>query len=217
MKVSVRRLVLVMVKGMALVMLVAGCASKSDYDKAVADLASCRSQLAACQADERSKLDQADDLLVQEKRLRETFETQTKSQALEIERLRGRLMLRVLDRLLFDSGSVNILPEGRKILDQLLASLEDEQFDIMVEGHTDSVPIGARLRPKYASNWDLSCGRAVSVIGYLERTVGIAPTRMVAVCHSKYRPVADNNSAANRQQNRRVTIVLAPAGSMKHE
>ena len=53
MKVSVRRLVLVMVKGMALVMLVSGCASKSDYDKAVADLASCRSQLAACQADER--------------------------------------------------------------------------------------------------------------------------------------------------------------------
>ncbi|MDP4910427.1 MAG: OmpA family protein [Pseudomonadales bacterium] len=205
-----------MVLGMAtLALFLSGCVSKSTYDKAVADLAGCRQQLQTCQQDQRTALDQAEVLRAQEQRLRTSLEAQAKIQAVEIEQLQGRLLLRVLDKVLFNSGSAEILADGRKVLDQLLASLQDTQFDILVEGHTDNVAIGARLRSRYASNWELSCNRATSVIAYLERTGGIAPARMAAMCHSKYRPVGANASAADRQQNRRVTIVLTPAGSFK--
>ena len=81
---------------------------------------------------------------------------------------------------------------------------------IRIEGHADTVRIGPKLKKKYFSNWELSTGRASSVVRYFLDRHGIEPTRMEAVGFSKYRPVASNDTEEGRQRNRRVEIVLTP-------
>lgn len=149
-----------------------------------------------------------------EKGLRERLRGELGSRDVEIEHLRSQLTVRVLDRILFDTGSAEILPRGREVLDQVAAALAGGDETIRIEGHADSVPIGRTLKSKYYSNWELSTGRSSSVVRYFESAHGIDPTRMEAVGYSKYRPIATNDTEENRQRNRRVEIVLTP---WKHE
>jgi chemotaxis protein MotB len=80
---------------------------------------------------------------------------------------------------------------------------------IMVEGHTDDVPIGPKLRDRFPSNWELSAARAATVVRYLQEK-GVAPKYLGAAGFSEYRALAPNDSAANRQRNRRIDVVLTP-------
>jgi chemotaxis protein MotB len=82
---------------------------------------------------------------------------------------------------------------------------------IRVEGHTDDVPIGATLKDKYFSNWELSAARAASVVRYFQHHHKIDTQRLEAVGFAEYRPIAPNDSVANRQRNRRVEIQLTAA------
>jgi chemotaxis protein MotB len=117
--------------------------------------------------------------------------------------------VRVLDKILFRSGSADILPTGQAVLDKLAGVLAATDDMIRVEGHTDFVPIGKQLRQKYYSNWELSAARATSVVRYFEHRHGIDPTRMEAVGFSMFRPVAGDETPEGRQRNRRVEIMLA--------
>lgn len=145
-----------------------------------------------------------------EERLRERLQSDIGSKDVEIERLRSKLSVRVLDRILFESGSADILPQGRGVLDSVATVLEEGDETIRIEGHTDIVPIGPELKKKYFSNWELSTARASSVARFFLDHHGLEPTRMEAVGYSKFRPIAPNDSVENRQRNRRVEIVLTP-------
>lgn len=145
-----------------------------------------------------------------EDRLRQRLQNEIGAKDVEIERLRSQLSVRVLDRILFRTGSAEILPQGRKVLDTLATALADGNETIRIEGHTDIVPIGPVLKRKYYSNWELSGARASSVARFFQHMHGLEPTRMEAVGFSKYRPVASNDTEADRQRNRRVEIVLTP-------
>lgn len=145
-----------------------------------------------------------------EERLRDRLQGEIGAKDVEIERLRSQLSVRVLDRILFTSGSAEILPQGRRVLDAVAAAFAGGNETIRIEGHADTVPIGPVLKSKYYSNWELSAGRASSVVRYFEDNHGIEPTRMEAVGFSKYRPIAPNDTEENRQRNRRVEIVLTP-------
>lgn len=142
--------------------------------------------------------------------LRKRLQSEIGNRDVEIDRLRSQLSVHVLDRILFHSGSVEILPEGGKVLDAVAAALAGGDETIRIEGHTDNVPIGQTLQAKYFSNWELSGGRASSVVRHFIDSHGIAPTRMEAVGFSEYRPVASNDTWEGRQRNRRVAIVLTP-------
>ncbi|MEQ1438919.1 OmpA family protein [Fontimonas sp. SYSU GA230001] len=141
--------------------------------------------------------------------LREALQSEIAAKNVEIEQLRDRLSLRVLDRILFRSGSAEILPEGRAVLDKVAAALAAGSDTIRVEGHTDRVPIGPALQARYPTNWELSTARASSVVRYFQDRHAIAPTRLEAVGFSMYRPVTDGTSAEELQRNRRVEIVLS--------
>lgn len=145
-----------------------------------------------------------------ESNLRQRLQDEIGAKNVEIEQLRDQLSVRVLDRILFRSGSAEILPRGRTVLDSVAAAIAGGNETIRIEGHTDNVPIGPNLKSKYFSNWELSTGRASSVARYFENEHVIEPTRMEAVGFSMYRHVAPNDTAENRQRNRRVEIVLTP-------
>ncbi len=122
-----------------------------------------------------------------------------------------RLILNLLDKALFDSGSAQIKPEGLQILNRLgriMKSAEDKT--IRIEGHTDNVPIGTRLAEKFPSNWELSVFRATSVVRYLADSIAIRPDRLSAAGLADTRPIASNESKEGRAKNRRIEIIFLP-------
>jgi chemotaxis protein MotB len=125
-------------------------------------------------------------------------------------------MITLPNRVTFDSGSASLTPEGMAIIDAVwgvLSRYPDRQ--ILVEGHTDNVPIAAEYRSKYPSNWELSAARALAVVHHVQSRFKTDPKRLAAVGCGKYRPIADNNTEEGRADNRRVVVVVAkPAGSV---
>lgn len=107
-------------------------------------------------------------------------------------------------KMLFDTGSARLSRTAIKLLRDVADILKPLPNNILVEGHTDNVPIRNILFP---SNWELSAARAASVVHLLGR-FGITPGRMAAVGYGEYRPIADNASEDGRQKNRRVALVI---------
>lgn len=109
------------------------------------------------------------------------------------------------DAILFESGSAILKPEGVEVLQQLKDLISGFDNEIMIEGYTDDVPMSSRT---YATNWELSTARAVSVVRYLVEEEDIDPSRLSAVGYGEYRPVVNNDSEENRAKNRRVNILI---------
>ncbi|MBD0305837.1 MAG: OmpA family protein [Nitrospiraceae bacterium] len=142
------------------------------------------------------------------------------SQALQSEIAKGealvqptgdRLTMIVIDRVLFDSGSVKIKPDGLKVLkriSEVLKTLPDKH--IRVEGHTDNVPMASRFRERYPTNWEFSIARATSVVRYLIEQGGLNREQVSASGHADTKPIAANDSEEGRAANRRIEITLIP-------
>ncbi len=108
-------------------------------------------------------------------------------------------------KVLFPSGEAELNPAFLATLDAIAALMkEDVTLNLKVFGHTDSRPINT---PRFRSNWELSGARASSVITELIGR-GLNPRRLMAVGFSDSRPVAPNDSAANREKNRRVEFLF---------
>ncbi|MBN3793599.1 OmpA family protein [Burkholderia sp. Ac-20392] len=109
-------------------------------------------------------------------------------------------------KILFNVGDARLLPDSSPVLNQIAQALSDHATgDILVEGHTDSVPIA---NAKYESNWELSSARAGSVVRYLAER-GVAPHRLAAIGRADTQPLVAGDDAAARARNRRVTIFVA--------
>jgi chemotaxis protein MotB len=122
----------------------------------------------------------------------------------QIER-RGLVVNVLTDKLLFESGSATLQPAGTPLLSEIVQLLNvDRSHPIIVEGHTDNVPISTS---EFPSNWELSTARATSVVRFLIAH-GIAAGRMGAAGYAALDPVASNSTAAGRALNRRVDIVF---------
>ncbi len=122
-----------------------------------------------------------------------------------------RLSVNMVEKILFDSGQAEIKKDGLKVIQRvgdILKKVTDRQ--IRVEGHTDNMQIGPRLRDKYPTNWELSTARATNVVRYLEDKVGIDPKLLSAAGLADNNPVASNDTPEGRAQNRRIEIVLLP-------
>lgn len=146
-----------------------------------------------------------------EREIRRSLEDQIEARNVEVQLLMNQLSVRVLDKILFKSGSAVILPTGLRVLDEIANAIREGEDIIRIEGHTDNVPIGPNLKNLYPSNWELAAMRAASVVRYLQFGQSIAPERLMLVSWSKYQPIASNDSDRERQRNRRVEIVLGAA------
>lgn len=113
---------------------------------------------------------------------------------------------RLGDKLLFDLGQANIKPRALPILKKIAGIIKEGEYkEILVEGHTDNIPIHTKQFP---SNWELSTARAMSVVRYLHFVEGIPGSKLAAVGHGEFRPLVPNNSPENRAKNRRVEIFV---------
>jgi|SRR5699024_9898680 len=113
--------------------------------------------------------------------------------------------LDIQESILFDSGQAQISAIGQDTLDSLTELLKSSDNDIIVEGFTDNVPMNS---VKYPSNWELSAGRAMSVVRYLVEENNIESSRISGRGYGEFNPVVPNDTAENRAKNRRVNIVL---------
>lgn len=125
---------------------------------------------------------------------------------LKIEVRNGKLYVSMSDKLLFPSGSDVVNQRGKEAIGMLADVLKNSDLEIMVEGHTDPVPIHT---DRNHDNWDLSVHRATSVTRIFIDN-GIPAERIIASGRGKFHPLADNETAEGRQTNRRTEIVLAP-------
>ena len=146
---------------------------------------------------------------------KKTIETSLKDQIvqqeIEVVNMENKLKVIFIDKILFNSGCSNINNSGEKLLLRMAGFLRDnKKQNIMVEGHTDNVPLKARLRKRFASNWELSTARAAAIARFLQEKGGLDPKRLSACGYSSYRPVARNNTEKGRRQNRRIEIILVP-------
>lgn len=129
-------------------------------------------------------------------------------QDVNIEVKKGVVYISLSDNMLFNSGSAVIKPAAEKVLSKIASILNDQkELDILVEGHTDNVPISTEC---VADNWDLSTKRATSVVRALQTKYKVSPERMTAGGRSEYVTKAPNTTSAGRAQNRRTEIIILP-------
>jgi chemotaxis protein MotB len=119
------------------------------------------------------------------------------------------LVLYVANRTLFKSGSAYLEFDGRRVLDQLALALAPIDNQIIVEGHTDSVPI--RPGGLYPSNWELSTSRATQVLRWMVEGRGLPSVRFSAAGYADTHPRVPNDTPAHRAENRRVELVVVAA------
>ena len=129
---------------------------------------------------------------------------------LKVETRDGKVYVSMESKLMFASASWDVSDEGKKAVKELAKVLEDNpDLDIIVEGHTDNDAYKGRTDIK--DNWDLSVMRATAILKLiLQYGPKIDPARIEACGHGEYAPKAENNSAANKAQNRRTEIILTP-------
>jgi chemotaxis protein MotB len=126
---------------------------------------------------------------------------------LAVEVRKGKMLVKLGDEILFDPGQSTLKTAGQQALRQVAQALKEiADRDFLVSGHTDNRPIKSS---PFASNWDLSTARAVTVVRFLQAE-GIDPRHLAAAGYSEFDGVDDNSTAESRARNRRIEIVVMP-------
>lgn len=130
-----------------------------------------------------------------------------KPEDLSVNIIDSRIYVSMQEKLLFKTGSARVDPGGKAALGKLAEVLNSNtEIDIIIEGHTDTVPI----TKKYDDNWDLSVNRAISIARILQKDYHVDPKRLVSSGRGEFYPVDSNNTAEGRSHNRRTEIILSP-------
>ena len=128
---------------------------------------------------------------------------------LTIEQRNGKVYISLEEDLLFASGKYEINQTGKQALDKLSDALSyQKDLEILVEGHTDSIPLSGRGLVK--DNWDLSVMRATSVVKRLTSNTNLDPTQLIASGRSEFVPISSNETSEGRGENRRIEMILSP-------
>lgn len=121
---------------------------------------------------------------------------------------KGVVYVSLSDKMLFRSGSAVITRQAETVLEKISKILNDhKELDVLVEGHTDNVPIANDCM---ADNWDLSAKRATTVVRTLNKKYGVDAGRLTAGGRSEFVPIADNATPDGRSKNRRTEIIILP-------
>jgi len=131
-----------------------------------------------------------------------------KSDELSVYTKDGNVYVSLAEKLLFKSGSDVVDPKGREALKSLaLVIANTKDISVMIEGHTDNVPIKTKL---FKDNWDLSTARATSIVRILTIENSFDSNRITASGRGQFHPIKDNETAEGRAGNRRTEVILSP-------
>ena len=120
----------------------------------------------------------------------------------------GNVYVSLAEKLLFKSGSDVVDPKGKEALKALALVINNTQdITVMIEGHTDNVPIKTNL---FKDNWDLSTARATSIVRILTIDNKFDPNRITSSGRSQFHPIKENDTAEGRAANRRTEVILSP-------
>lgn len=136
-------------------------------------------------------------------RLRNIIEQNDLSEKVDVEMADGEVFVQIKDNMLFYPGSGKLQPNYLKLLSLIAKMFFKDVEQILVEGHTDDIPIHT---DDYPSNWDLSFERALNVLRYFVNEEKIDPAKLVAAGYGEHKPLVPNNSPENRAKNRRVVL-----------
>ncbi|MFV0237335.1 MAG: flagellar motor protein MotB [Flavobacteriales bacterium] len=129
-------------------------------------------------------------------------------QDVKIQVKKGVVFISLSDKMLFKSGQYQINTEAATVLAKIGKVVNDyRDYDILIEGHTDNVPISNKL---IKDNWDLSAMRATAIARYLQNDLQVDPARITAGARSEYVPKASNLTPEGRSINRRTEIIILP-------
>ena len=129
-------------------------------------------------------------------------------QEVDVKVLKGVVYISLADNMLYKSGSYEINERAGETLSKITKIIKDyKDYDVLVEGNTDPVPIS---RTNIRNNWDLSCLRASSVVQSLQNDYGVDPKRLSAAGRGEYNPIASNDTELGKQRNRRTQIIITP-------
>ncbi len=124
---------------------------------------------------------------------------------ISIEARENEVIIRLMGESTFDSGKAEIRPQLKPLLQKVSEVLQTSQGGIIIAGHTDNVPI---FGGPFKTNLRLSAARASAVAEYFINSSGINPQRISTMGFGEFRPIESNDTAAGRQKNRRVEIIL---------
>ncbi len=134
---------------------------------------------------------------IKEKKLEDIVEIRSDNRGVTIQ---------LRESILFQSGKAEIINKIKPVLDTINGLVSSFPNDIVIEGHTDNVPIS---NYQYKNNWQLSSARALNVLEYfIDDKTQIHPERFTSVACGEYKPIVPNNSNKNRALNRRVSILI---------
>ncbi|MCI0506163.1 MAG: OmpA family protein [Gammaproteobacteria bacterium] len=176
-----------------------------------AEIAKLQQQTASLEKD-KSNLENANrQRKAQYDRLARQMSAEVQKGELKVRQYQNMLSVDVAEQMFFDSGRAKIKSSGQDVLKKLGEALKEyDDKVIRVVGHTDNVPVAKSLQAKYPTNWELSVARATNVVHALQ-DAGVAPERLVASGRGEYEPIAPNDTAENKQKNRRIEIMLIDA------
>lgn len=128
---------------------------------------------------------------------------------LTVEQKNGKVYVSMENKLLFNSGSWSVGPEGKKAVVELGKVLgENPDIAVLIEGHTDNDPYGGS--GPIADNWDLSTKRATAIVAILSENKAINKKNLTAAGRGEFSPLATNDTAEGKAKNRRIEIILTP-------
>ncbi len=136
--------------------------------------------------------------------LKESMRTGELANLVQIQSNERKVKLVLTEGVLFASGRADLKDPAKKVLAPIAAELRKLPNDVIIEGHTDNVPIKAG---KYSSNWELSMARAYSVLQFMQEQ-GISAKHLAGIGYGENRPAGDNATVDGRARNRRIEISL---------
>lgn len=129
-------------------------------------------------------------------------------QDVDVQVLKGVVYISLSDNMLYKSGSYEISDQAGETLSKIAKIIMDyRDYDVLVEGNTDNVPIS---KPNIRNNWDLSALRGSSVVQALQEDYGVDPKRLTAAGRGEYNTIASNATEDGKTRNRRTQIIITP-------
>jgi len=193
-----------------------GCVTKSSYNKVVEERNQLREQNVALEDD---TVDLSTELMLRDLEVAQ-LEREQQELTDEVTRwaVRGAIKMQMLadglhlilpHDVLFASGTTTLSDEGHELIEELVQEINQQPYQIAVLGFTDNVPVGPKLAERYPSNWELAGARAASVVRVMEEE-GIPANQLVAVSRGETEPIASNDTAEGRSENRRIDVRIRP-------